>query len=141
MAPWQRTLLPDMTALRRLRLSLALLVALVALGTLGYVTIEGYPLLDALYMTVITLATVGFNEVHLLHSAGRLFTIVLIVVGLGVVSAAVGSALEMLFGTQLRDVIGRQRMERHLETMKDHSIVVAVSCLVAVLLSISLPPR
>jgi voltage-gated potassium channel len=112
-----------MIALRRLRLSLALLIALVALGTLGYVVIEDYPPLDALYMTVITLATVGFSEVHLLHPAGRLFTIGLIVVGLGVVSAAVGSALELLFGAQLRDVIGRQRMERHLETLKDHSIV------------------
>jgi voltage-gated potassium channel len=112
-----------MTALRRLRLSLALLAAVVAGGTLGYVGLEGYSLLDALYMTVITLTTVGYGEVHPLSPAGRGFTIGLIAVGLGVVSSVVGSGLELLFGEQFREVVGRQRMERRLQEIRDHCIV------------------
>jgi voltage-gated potassium channel len=112
-----------MTPFRRLRLSLALLVAVAAVGTFGYVTIEGYPLLDAVYMTVTTLTTVGFGEVHPLSPAGRLFTVGLIIFGLGTVSAAVGSALEILFGEQLRERVHHQRMERRLHEIKDHVII------------------
>src|SRR5438128_2578626 len=112
-----------MNPLHRLRFSLALLAAVAACGTLGYVLIEHYPLLDAIYMTVITLTTVGYGEVHPLSSAGKTFTIGLIVVGLGTVSAVIGSAIEMVFGEQLREVLGRQRMERRLNEIKDHSII------------------
>jgi voltage-gated potassium channel len=112
-----------MIALQRLRLSLALLAAVVALGTLGYVVIEGYSLLDALYMTVITLTTVGYGEIHPLDPPGRAFTILLLTLGLGTVYAAVGSALEITFGEHFRDVVGRQRMERRLQEVKDHTII------------------
>jgi voltage-gated potassium channel len=112
-----------MAPLRRLRLSLALLAAVAACGTLGYVLIEHYSLLDAVYMTVITLTTVGYSEVHPLSPAGRAFTIGLIVLGLGTVYAAIGSAIEMVFGEQLRETLGRQRMERRLSEIKDHSII------------------
>src|SRR5262249_47423501 len=112
-----------MTALRRLRLSLALLAAVVAGGTLGYVGIEGYSLLDAFYMTVITLTTVGYGEVHPLSPAGRGFTIGLIALGLGGGSSVVGSGFELLFGGQFREVVGRQRMDRRLHEIRDHCIV------------------
>jgi voltage-gated potassium channel len=112
-----------MTAVRRLRLSLALLVALVAIGTTGYVTIEEFSFLDALYMTVTTLTTVGFGEIHPLSPAGRGFTIGLIVVGLSVVYGAVGSVLEMVFGEHFRESVNHQRMERRLNGVKEHSIV------------------
>jgi voltage-gated potassium channel len=112
-----------MTPFRRLRISLALLVAVVAVGTFGYVSIERYSLLDALYMTVTTLTTVGFGEVHPLSPAGRLFTIGLIALGLGTVSAAVGSALEILLGEQLRERVYHQRMERRLKEIENHVII------------------
>jgi voltage-gated potassium channel len=112
-----------MTPVRRLRLLLALLVVLAATGTLGYVTIEGFSLLDALYMTVTTLTTVGFGEIHPLSPAGRAFTIGLIVVGLSVVYGAIGSVLEMVFGEHLRESVNYQRMERRVNGLKDHSIV------------------
>jgi len=60
-----------------------LLVAVTALGTAGYMLIEGWSAFDSLYMTVITVASVGFNEVHPLSTEGRAFTMGLIVVGLG----------------------------------------------------------
>ena len=94
-----------------------------AFGTLGYVAIERYPLLDALYMTVITLTTVGYGETHPLSPPGRAFTIGLILLGLSAVYAFIASSLELLFGEHLREAIGRQRMEHRLHTLKDHSIV------------------
>jgi voltage-gated potassium channel len=112
-----------MTALYRLRLSLALLAVVVASGTLGYVTIEHYPFLDAVYMTVITLTTVGFGEIHPLSPWGRGFTIGLIAFGLGTVYAVIGNTIDWLFGEQLREAAGRQRMERRLHEIKDHSII------------------
>src|SRR6266702_7211551 len=112
-----------MTPLHRLRLSLALLAAVVACGTLGYVIIERYPLLDAIYMTVITLTTVGYGEVHPLSPAGRVFTIGLIAVGLGTVTAVIGSAIDIAFGEHVREALGRQRMERRLHEMRDHTII------------------
>ncbi|MDD5304089.1 MAG: potassium channel family protein, partial [Elusimicrobia bacterium] len=67
----------------RLLFVFALLVAVVATGTVGYHFIEGWPLFDALYMTVITIGTVGYGEVHPLSHAGRVFTMFMIVGGIG----------------------------------------------------------
>lgn len=112
-----------MASARRLRLSLSLLAAVAACGTLGYVLIEHYSLLDALYMTVITLSTVGYGEVHPLSPAGRAFTMGLIVAGIGTVSAVIGSALELGFGEHFREVARHRRMERLLQEIKDHTII------------------
>src|SRR5260370_21356293 len=112
-----------MAPVHRLLLSLALLAVVAACGTLGYEWIEHYSPLDALYMTVITLSTVGYGEVHPLSPAGRAFTIGLITVGLGTVSAVIGSALDLAFGQYFREAAGHRRMERLLEEIKDHTIV------------------
>ena len=73
------------TGLRqRVATGAALLFGLVMFGTAGYVLIEGWSFLDALYMTVTTVATVGFREVNPLSSGGRIFTLFLIVFGVGV---------------------------------------------------------
>ncbi len=72
-----------MDPIRHLRFSVASLVLIITLGTIGYSLIEGWKAFDALYMTVITLATVGFKEVQPLSPEGKLFTIVLIISGQG----------------------------------------------------------
>jgi voltage-gated potassium channel len=64
-------------------LSMILTVGLVMVGTCGYMFIEGWAFDDALYMTIITLATVGYGEVHQISDTGRLFTMILIVGGVG----------------------------------------------------------
>lgn len=70
---------------RRIAFPLVGLAAITLFGALGYVLIEGWSLVDALYMSVITVSTVGFGEVQALSPAGRIFTVVLIIFGVGAV--------------------------------------------------------
>ncbi|MCZ6481538.1 MAG: potassium channel family protein, partial [candidate division NC10 bacterium] len=69
----------------RVTITLALLASVIAAGTIGYRLLEVWPWQDALYMTIIGLTTVGFGEVHPLSSSGRLFTVGLLVTGIGTV--------------------------------------------------------
>lgn len=109
--------------LRRFQLSLLILVLLVAAGSAGYMLLEGASWLDALYMTVITLATVGYRESVVLHPAGQLFTIGLIVLGVGVGAWAATNAIEVMLGQTFWVSVQRRRMERTLEQIGDHYIV------------------
>jgi len=100
-----------------------LAVLILVAGTLGYVFLEGWPFIDALYMTVITLATVGFNEVHQLSRAGRVFTMVLIMVGVGFVFYLAGSIIQFMVEGRIRDILGRRKLEKELRKLRDHYIV------------------
>jgi voltage-gated potassium channel len=82
-----------MDPIRHLRFSIAALISIIALGTFGYSMVEGWSLFDSLYMTVITLATVGFKEVQPLSPQGKLFTIVLIISGTGMIARLRGICL------------------------------------------------
>jgi voltage-gated potassium channel len=95
-------------------------VAVVLIGTLGFVLIEGFSWLDALYMTVITLTTVGFQEVHPLSSGGRLFTIILITVGVGAFLYALGQISEFVIDNA---IFGRRLMDKRIQKLKDHYIL------------------
>jgi voltage-gated potassium channel len=112
-----------LTPFKRLRLALLSLIALVGLGTVGYVVIEGWTPLDALYMTVITLATVGYREVHELDEHGKIFTMVLIVFGVSIGFWAVASLLEVIVGEQLWHTFKRKKMENDIRKLRDHYIV------------------
>lgn len=92
-------------------------------GTTGYRLIEGWSLLDCLYMTVITLTTVGFGEIHPLTSHGRVFTIVLIFFGMGVVGYAFVSATRFVVEGEILALITRRRHMRAVERIHDHFIV------------------
>ena len=67
-----------MVGTRHLIFSVAISILILAAGTVGYMTIEGWPFIDALYMTVITISTVGFKEVNQVGEGGRIFTILLV---------------------------------------------------------------
>lgn len=112
-----------MDPVRHLRLSLSILVSVIAAGTLGYSLIEGWSLFDSLYMTVITLATVGFKEVHELSVEGKTFTIALIIFGAGIIAYAVGSLIQFMVEGQLRQVVGRRKVEKQLTRLSDHYII------------------
>jgi voltage-gated potassium channel len=102
---------------------LVLLLAIAAVGTLGYMGLEGWGFVDAFYMTVITLSTVGFAEVHPLSEAGRLFTIGLIVAGVSNAAYLLTAAGEYLISGAFRGSLRRQRMQRTIDRLEDHYIV------------------
>ena len=109
--------------IRRVQLSLAFLVGLLAVGTLGYTLLEQMDSLDAFYMTVITITTVGFGEVKPLSPGGRLFTVALVLMGIGGVTAAVSNAAEAVLGQRLWDSLHQRRIEGMIKVMHNHYIV------------------
>jgi len=105
------------------RLAVVLLVAVVAGGTAGYMLIEGWNVWDALYMTVTTVATVGYGEIHPLSPRGRLFTVVLIFGGVGTAFYTVTLLATLVVEGGLHQRFERRRAARMLEQIKDHFIV------------------
>ena len=108
--------------LRRIRLGLLSLGAVIVIGTVGYLLL-GFHILDAVYQTVTTITTVGFREVHPLDAAGKIFTIVLILAGIGTVFYTAGVVLEGLIEGHLRLHLEVRRMERQIQGMRGHVIV------------------
>lgn len=92
-------------------------------GTVGYRIIEGWPLLDGLYMTVITITTIGFTEVHPLSQEGRIFTLFIIVSGIGVFGQALVNGGRWVIEGEVQKVLSRRRSMKAIEKMKDHFIV------------------
>ncbi len=112
-----------MSELRQLRGPAFVLTLLVVCGTAGYVLIEGWAVLDALYMTVTTLATVGFGEVHPLSSGGRIFTIGLIGLGVGGVLYTLTSVMQYVFEGHLGRTWERRRMQKRIGQLSEHFIL------------------
>ncbi len=108
---------------RRLLLALALIALLTAAGTAGYMLLEHMPFEDALFMTVITITTVGYGEVKPLDSAGRIFTMVLIFTGVGTAYYVLAAVTEMVVGGQLRELLGRSAMSRKIHQLEGHVII------------------
>ncbi len=112
-----------MKPVHRLFISLIILVFTIGLGTSGFMLIEGWSLLDALYMTIITVSTVGFQEVHSLTEGGRAFTILVIIFGAGTIAYTIGSLLQAMFEGQLLQILGRKNLEKKLGKLQGHYIV------------------
>lgn len=110
---------------RRLIAPILVPLALLLIGTVGYRLIEGpkWSLLDAAYMTAITLTTVGFLEVHELSPAGRLFTMFLCLGGIFTLAYVAGEAVRIVISGEIRQILGRNRMERELAEIHDHFVV------------------
>ncbi len=108
---------------RKFILIIILLISLWALGITGYIVIEGWSFLDAVYMTVISLTTVGFGEVHALSPKGRVFTILLLVMGLGIFSYSVRVLAEATIEGHFKGILGRKRMQKAIEKLNNHFIV------------------
>jgi len=96
---------------------------LVTGGTAGYISIEKWGFLDSLYMTVITLGTVGFKEVHDLSDGGKIFTMCLIVVGVSVLGYIVGSLAQIMFEGQFQRIMGRKKVEKQIDALNGHYII------------------
>ncbi|HMF91619.1 MAG TPA: potassium channel protein [Candidatus Angelobacter sp.] len=112
--------------LQRFRLVKILVLALGALtvaGTTGFHFIEGWSWFDSFYMVVITLSTIGYQEVHPLSHAGRVFNSVLITAGVAMVFLMVGALTQALLEFELVKVFGRRRMEREVANLRNHYII------------------
>lgn len=112
---------PD--ARRRLVKPLLLVLGVFALGTVGYQVLEHWPLLDAFYMTIITLTTVGYGETHPLSVTGRIFTIVLIIVSFGTVGYAVSTLASFLIEGEFNRILRGRTMDKRISKLKDHIIL------------------
>ena len=112
-----------MDPLRKVLFSLISLVILIGGGTLGYAVIEDWSGFESLYMTVITLATVGYKEVHELSYEGKVFTIILIIFGTGNIAYTIGSMIQFMVEGQLRKLLGRKKLQKKIKNLKGHYIV------------------
>ena len=105
------------------RLPLILTVLMMLLGTIGYIVIDDFSLMDAIYQTGITFTTVGFGEIAPISEAGRIFTITLIILGFGVFSFAVGILVEVLNRGDLIKVIKERKMLYNVARLKNHYVI------------------
>lgn len=108
---------------RRLVLLPLVPASLILLGTVGFYLLEGMSLFDSLYLTVITLTTVGYGDLYPHTHGGRLFTIFLSLGGIFTMFYAAAEVIRAIVSGEVRTALGRQRMERSLAEMKDHMIV------------------
>ncbi|HEY6950822.1 MAG TPA: potassium channel protein [Bacteroidota bacterium] len=112
----------DQTVRRALQLS-GLLVFILSSGVLGYHYLEGWSLFDSLYMTVITLATVGYGETHPLTLPGRAFTMLLILGGMSIIFYALTEITTFVVEGEMTGILRRQRMNRQITKLKNHYIL------------------
>ncbi len=108
---------------RRFRTIFVLLVALHVLGVAGYMLIEHWSFLDALYMTVITLGTIGYGETRPLDTSGRIFTMVFIFIGLGSFTYAISSLAAFWIEFGIFERWERRHMDKQIERLRDHIVV------------------
>jgi voltage-gated potassium channel len=110
-------------SLQNIGRGVGILVLILVAGTIGYRIIEGWTLIDSLYMTVITISTVGYGEIHPLSTAGRVFTIILILVGVGTAFYILTSLVRYTLEGELGIRMGRQRMEAKISRLHNHFIL------------------
>lgn len=112
-----------MNSTKHLVVAILFSIIIVAIGTAGYMLIEGWSLLDALYMTVITYSTVGYSEVHDISELGRLYTVFLIFLGVGFFLYVAGAVIQFMVEGKIRTVLGRRKLDRQIHRLKNHYIV------------------
>ncbi len=112
--------------MRRAKTAALLLLGVIAAGTIGYTLIEGWGVRDSLYMTVITVATVGFREVYPLTAAGQWFTVALIFAGVGGIAYSIGTIAEFMVEGHLMELLEGRRMAKRISELKDHYVVVGM---------------
>jgi voltage-gated potassium channel len=107
---------------QRLRVGLLLLLVVVLVGTAGYL-ILGFSAIDAVYQTVITISTVGYREAESLSTGGKIFTIFVILGGVGTAAFTFSVLVELFVEGQISQLLGRRRMDRKIAGLNDHVII------------------
>ncbi len=109
--------------LRKFLLLTAILLVLLIFGSLGFVWLEGWNFFDALYMTVTTLSTVGYGEVHPLSKAGKIYNMALILAGMGVLFYIITALARVVVEGELREVLGKRKLTKQIKAIKNHYII------------------
>ncbi len=112
-----------MQSIRHLKICVLLLILIIMFGVTGYMTIEHWGVLDALYMTVTTLTTVGYGEVHEVSDFGRMFTIFFIIIGVVYFLYIAGAVVQFMVEGQIRTILGRRSLDKKIDRMNNHYIV------------------
>jgi voltage-gated potassium channel len=112
-----------MSPVRRFRYALITFVAVLLMGTVGYEMIEGWSLLESAYMTVITVTTVGFKEVQPMSTPGKVFTLFLILGGVGSATYTAITAIELLVENEMRVLLRGRKMDDKIARLRDHVIL------------------
>ncbi len=113
----------QLTSSQKLQIAFAGLTLIIVIGMIGFMALENFSPLDALYMTIITLSTVGFGEVATLHPSGRLFVIFLILFGVMFTGFVVTILGQLVMEGQFNEIYGRKKMERKINKMTNHYII------------------
>jgi voltage-gated potassium channel len=113
----------DMEGTRHLVFCISISILILAVGTFGYMAIEGWPFTDAIYMTVITISTVGFKEVNQVGEWGRIFTIILVFCGVGFSLYVAAAVVQFMVEGRIRIIMGRRRLDKKIDRLKNHYIV------------------
>ncbi len=109
--------------LNQLVIALVGSVLLVFVGAVGYMVIEGWSFMDGLYMTVISVTTVGYGETHPMTPIGRIFTMILLFAGVGLILFIVTRLAEVMVEGNIRRVLGRRQMDKEIRRLKNHYII------------------
>lgn len=112
-----------MNLARRLAVIVGVFISILGIGTLGFHLIEGWPWLDSIYMSVITVTTVGFAEVRPPSTSGQIFTMLLIVLGVGGITYTFTAVTNYIIQGELQGFIEERRMSRTIRGLKDHYVV------------------
>ncbi|HJY86355.1 MAG TPA: potassium channel protein [Candidatus Acidoferrales bacterium] len=115
-----------MRSLHRAAIVLGLIVILLTVGTVGFHLIERWSWFASFYTTLMTVSTIGADPENQLSHAGRVFNVVLVFLGLGVVGFAIGTFTHAVIEFELGEFFGRRRMERNISNLKDHFIICGV---------------
>lgn len=112
-----------MAPARKLQLALLIMLIVVLGGVIGFSILEKMGPLDALYMTAITLSTVGFGEIVPLHTGGRIFVIILIVIGVASATFTASTLGQLILEGQFRRLMGRRKMDSKIKKLSGHFII------------------
>ncbi len=121
--PGMRTQLETLHVPRRVATGLGIFVTLIAAGTAGYMLIERWSFIEALFMTVTTVTTVGYREVQPLDTKGQIFTIFLVLFGVGTAFYLLTTFVALVIEGDLGAALGVTRMKGRIEGLRDHHIL------------------